>query len=347
MALTDFPLIEDYGDAAAEAKACRAHCALFDFSFLECARLAGARARRTVEAFTGRSSVALATGRISYALRVDARATAVADLTVWRTGEESFEVMSGRSEDIADLLSLAGAGLDGADMSAERAVYAIQGPASLAALLRLGVSGPIERLRYFHFCDAAIGGMPCMVGRLGYTGEPGFEIVVPRRHARELWHSLSLHARPAGFVAADALRIEAGLVLFKNEFSLPVTPWEAGLGKFFGAPAQGRASPLALISFRADARDLNWPWSPPRVPRRPTVPAEIAVTSACQSALAGGILGLGYIVAGTPAGASLRDPTGTFSNIHPTAMPFYDTAKQRPRAPWHVSMEPFSGWETL
>ena len=333
MALIDFPLIENYGDAAAEAKACRTHCALFDFSFLECVRLAGTRARRTVETFTGRSMAALAEGQIFYALRVDSHGNAVADLTIWRTGHESFEVMSGRREDAAALLGLTGAGLDGADMSGARAVFAIQGPASLAALLRLGVSGPVERLRYFHFCSAKIGGIPCTVGRLGYTGAAGFEIVVARRHACDLWGSLSLHARPAGFVAADALRIEAGFVLFKNEFRLPVAPQEAGLGKFFRPTAAARTPSLALISFRADARDLHWPWSPSSALKRPTAPAEIAVTSACESELAGGILGLGYIATSTPAAASLRDPTGTFSNIRPTAMPFYDTAQQRPGAP--------------
>lgn len=334
MALKDFPLIEDYGDAAAEATACRTHCALFDFSFLECVRLAGPRARATVERFTGRSMQALAEGQIFYALRVDSHGYVLADLTVWRTGHETFEVMSGRREDAADLLGLTDAGLDGADMLGQRAVFAIQGPASLAALLRLGVSGPVERLRYFCFCAAAIGGIPCTVARLGYTGEPGFEIVVTLRHAHDLWRSLSLHARPAGFVAADALRIEAGFVLFKNEFHLLVAPREAGLEKFFHPSAAPRTPSLALISFRARARDLHFPWSPSSGLRRPVAPAEIAVTSACESARAGGILGLGYITTGTPAAAGLRDPTGTFSDIRPTAMPFYDTAKGRPRAPW-------------
>ncbi|MCL2430786.1 MAG: hypothetical protein FWD12_16305, partial [Alphaproteobacteria bacterium] len=269
MALLGFPLIEDYGNPAAEAKACRTHCALFDFSFLECVRLAGAHARTAVETFTGRSMQALAEGQIFYALRVDSDGYVLADLTVWRTGHETFEVMSGRREDAADLLSLTGAGLDGADMSGERAVFAIQGPASLAVLLQLGVSGAVERLRYFYFCGADIGGIPCTVARLGYTGEPGFEIVVTRRHAHNVWRSLSRHARPAGFVAADALRIEAGFVLFKNEFRLPVAPQEAGLDKFFRPSAEPRTPSLALISFRAQARELHFPWSPARGLSRP------------------------------------------------------------------------------
>src|SRR5271156_5612251 len=104
MAFADYARIDDFGDAAAEARACRTKCALFDFSFLECARLEGQGARAVIEAFTGRSLEKLGVGRICYALRVGPTGQAIADLTIWRTGAESFDVMSGRSEDVADLL---------------------------------------------------------------------------------------------------------------------------------------------------------------------------------------------------------------------------------------------------
>src|SRR5271170_1623785 len=122
MALADFQRIDDYGNATAEAEACRNNCALFDFSFLESARLEGSGARGVIEAFTGRSMEALAEGRICYALRVGPSGECVADLTVWRTGTVSFEVMSGRREDIADLLTYSGRGVDVVDMKAERAI---------------------------------------------------------------------------------------------------------------------------------------------------------------------------------------------------------------------------------
>jgi hypothetical protein len=126
---------------------------------------------------------ALTEGQIFYALRVDSQGNALADLTIWRTGHEWFEVMSGRREDVADLLSFTGARLDGADMSGDRSVFAIPGPASLAAMLRLGVSGPVERLRHFYFC-----GISC--ARSGAWDILGADIGVTRRHARDL-------ARPA------------------------------------------------------------------------------------------------------------------------------------------------------
>jgi aminomethyltransferase len=156
---------------------------------------------------------------------------------------------------------------------------------------------------------------------------------VARRQAGDLWRALSHYLRPAGFVAADMLRIEAGFVLFANELALPVAPAEAGLARFHHAGHPPRPA-IKLVSFRADCGDLSWPWRPARGLQRPARPGAIAVTSACDSVVAGGVLGLGYVVAATPAEKPLRDPTGIFRNIRLTPMPFYDTAKRRPRAAW-------------
>ncbi len=333
MALADFDQVNDFGDAAAEARACRTDCALFDFSFLECARIEGAGASGVVQAFTGRPVGALDVGKICYALRVGATGAVVADLTVWRIGANAYEVMSGRRDDIADLLGHAGPGIDVTNISPDTATFALQGPGSLDALRRLCDARPIELLGYFNFGQIKLNGITCRVGRLGYTGEAGFEVIVPREHARDIWQALSAQARPAGFIAADMLRIEAGFVLFSNEFRLPVSPQEAGLGKFYRS-ADLSARQIALVSFRADVDSLRLPWQPSGHLERPVTPGEIVVTSGCSSDVAGGILGLGYVSADTEFGASLHDPAGIFRNVRRTPLPFYDSAKRRPRAPW-------------
>jgi aminomethyltransferase len=340
MAFAGFELTRDFGDATAEARACRTDCALFDFCFLECAGLQGTRAQGVIEAFVGRSLEALPQKAIFYALRIDAGGNLVADVTIWRTGAQAFEVMSGRREDVVALIDRAGAGLDVRDMTAERAIFAAQGPGTLKALRKLGSVDTIARLEYFTFGHADLANIPCTIGRLGYTGEAGFEIIVARAQAADLWRALSRHLRPAGFIAADMLRIEAGFVLFSNEFALPVSPAEAGLARFHQA-SDPRNRAIKLVSFRADAGDLSpfdlsWPWRPARPLQRPTQPGVIAVSSACNSIIAGGILGLGYVLAATPADIPLKDPTGTFSNIRLTPMPFYDTTKRRPRGPWQA-----------
>ncbi len=333
MGLADFPRIDDFGDAAAEARACRDDCALFDFSFLECAQLKGAGARDVVEKFTGRSLAALDPGRIFYALRVNAAGAVIADLTVWRIAANSYEVMSGRRGDIVDLLRQACSEVEVTDVTNDIAVLALQGPSALDVLSQLGDTSRLRLLGYFSFGQASLNGTPCRVGRLGYTGEAGFEIVLPRAAKENSWRACSRLARPAGFIAADMLRIEAGFVLFDNEFRVPVSPEEAGLGRFYHSGGFGWPR-LTLVSFCAEANTLSLPWQPSRDLQRPAKLGEILVTSACRSNAAGRILGLGYVRADTLAGASLHDPTGTFQNIRRTPLPFYDTAKRRPRIAW-------------
>src|SRR6516225_4587622 len=103
MALADFECTDHFGDPAAEARACRSACALFDFSFLESTRLRGEKARQVLEYFTGQSLADLPIGRIRYALRVNAAGKLLADLTIWRTAAETFELISGRREDVVEV----------------------------------------------------------------------------------------------------------------------------------------------------------------------------------------------------------------------------------------------------
>src|SRR6185437_9673482 len=74
-------------------------------------------------------------------------------------------------------------------------------------------------------------GMPLFVARTGYTGEDGFEIIVPQEHAVALWEALhAAGVAPAGLGARDTLRLEAGMNLYGQDMDESVTPWEANLG---------------------------------------------------------------------------------------------------------------------
>jgi aminomethyltransferase len=74
-------------------------------------------------------------------------------------------------------------------------------------------------------------GTTLFVARTGYTGEDGFEIVVPEAHAVALWNALlAAGVKPAGLGARDTLRLEAGMNLYGQDMDEAVTPYEAGLG---------------------------------------------------------------------------------------------------------------------
>src|SRR5262245_50990382 len=246
MAFDPSTLRRDSGDPEREAHACRTDCALFDFSFVGRARLEGPGALDAIAQLTRRPLTGLMPGQIRYALRADSNGRLLSDLTLWKHGEFRYDVMSGRAEDIADLIRVARPGCDVEDLSAHSSIIALQGPHSLQALAGLTDTGALAQLGYFAFAPVAIADVPC-IGRLGYTGEPGFEILLPRPAAPQLWALLARRARPAGFAAADMLRIEAGFVLFANEFRLPVTAREAGLERFAGACAWTMAPEVALI----------------------------------------------------------------------------------------------------
>ena len=323
----------DYRDIDAEWAACRHAAALFDFSFMARARVSGPGALGLMERFTARALGSMPAGAIRYALRADAQGVLVADLTVWRLGDDVFEVMSGRHEDITDLAARAPRGAIVADLTGDTAVLALQGPQALTTLDGLTDTAALARVGYYRFADTRIGDLPCRVGRLGYTGEPGFEIVLDRRHREALWATLAKRARPAGFAAADILRIEAGFVLFANEFQLAVTAEECELTKFHdGASATGE---LTLVCLTATAAARPVLWRPPAGIQRPAHPSEVAVTSACWSPLARGPLLLGFARrADLNAGTPLHDAAGTFADLHVTGLPAFDPGKTRPRAPW-------------
>lgn len=77
-------------------------------------------------------------------------------------------------------------------------------------------------------CDAT-----CYVGRTGYTGEDGFEIMAPSDDAPSLWRALvEVGAVSCGLAARDVLRLEAGLLLHGNDMDTSFNPYEAGLGRF-------------------------------------------------------------------------------------------------------------------
>jgi glycine cleavage system aminomethyltransferase T len=333
MAFNPASVVRDYGDPHEEARACRTACALFDFSFLARARVSGPAGLAAIAQLTGRALGDLAPGKIRYALRENGDGHLVSDLTIWRC-DDHYDLMSGRSEDIADLISAAGPEARAEDLSGAYSIFAIQGPGSLAALEPYTDVSPTAALAYFRFAQVQIDGVPCLVGRLGYTGEPGFEIIVPQPDGRRIWSRLARSARPAGFIAADALRVEAGFVLFTNEFRVAVTAREAGLERFAGARDLPTEQDIALVCFRASTREPPVLWQPTAPVARPDR-GTITVTSACHSILAGGTLGLGYACkSDLLAGVPLTDPLGAFTDIEIVPRPFLDPLKRRVRAPW-------------
>jgi aminomethyltransferase len=109
------------------------------------------------------------------------------------------------------------------------AMVAVQGPNARAKVCSLLNSDAAARcLKLGKFVAAEADGL--FVARTGYTGEDGFEIMVPETQAVDFWNRLlNAGVKPAGLGARDTLRLEAGMALYGQDMDETVSPFEAGL----------------------------------------------------------------------------------------------------------------------
>ena len=322
----------DYGDPLEEARQCRQDSALFDFSFMSRGRLSGPAALGYLQEIQTRDLSTMRPGDIRYCLNAAADGAVSSDLTVWQLSESAYDVYSGQHADIDRIGKGLPAHCDFLDLSDSTSVLSVQGPDSLDVLSRFGDRRVLESLSYFQHAPVRLDGIACRIGRLGYTGEKGFEVVLEEDTGRErAWHLLRGAARPAGVAAIDILRIEAGFILFLNECRLGCNAAELGLGGF--ASRMDAARRYTLVCFRATDQSVAMPWSPLPDLAKPD-DGEIAVTSAARSVLCEGILGLGLVRHPVLPGKTYRDSADRFHGIEIVNRPFYDPRKSIPRSDW-------------
>ena len=170
---------------------------------------------------------------------------------MWWHTDNDFLVMPNASntEELLAALSTDG-GVRVADVTAERAVLAVQGPDARSLLQ--SVSAEIASVPRFCVRDVAWAGHHLVVAGTGYTGEDGVEIQVPVAGAVALWESLlGAGIVPAGLGARDTLRLEAGLPLHGHELGAGITPLQARLGWVVGWDKPRFRGREALLAERA------------------------------------------------------------------------------------------------
>jgi aminomethyltransferase len=221
----DMPLNYPSGTLA-EHRACRTGAVAFDVSHLGTVRVTGPRALDRLQAGLTNDLGKIAPGRAQYTHLLDeADASVLDDIIVWWVDGERFDVMPNASNTsrVLDALSA------GEDVTAERAIIAVQGP-SARSLLE-AVAPEAAAVPRFHVTGFDWAGAECTAAGTGYTGEDGVEIAVPADAAEALWQAvLDAGVQPAGLGARDTLRLEAGLPLHGHELGPGITPLQAGLG---------------------------------------------------------------------------------------------------------------------
>jgi len=223
----EMPLAYPSGTVA-EHKACRASAVAFDVSHLGTVQVLGSDAFEHLQRSLSNDLRRVHPGRAQYTHLLDEDGFVVDDIIVWWVDEERFDVMPNASN-TSDVLDAIG----GTDVTAERAVVAIQGPEARERLA--AVAPDAAAVHRFNVERFEWGGATCLVAGTGYTGEDGVECAVPAAVAPGFWAAvLGQGVAPAGLGARDTLRLEAGLPLHGHELGPGITPLQAGLGWVVG-----------------------------------------------------------------------------------------------------------------
>jgi len=207
-----------------EHAACRASAALFDVSHLGTVRLEGPGAYEVLQSTLTNDLGKIEPGRAQYThLLDDSDASVTDDIIVWWLAEDVFDVMPNASN--TDGVRSA---IGGIDITATRAVMALQGPTAREVMAK--VSEQCAAIGRFRVAHVEVHGVPCVVAGTGYTGEDGLELAVPAESSHHIWSSLvEAGAMPAGLGARDTLRLEAALPLHGHELGKGITSLQAGL----------------------------------------------------------------------------------------------------------------------
>ena len=226
-----------------EYHAIRSSAALLDVSPLYKYLIRGKDAARLLDRVTTRGIARSEGGQVLYTPWCDAAGKVLDDGTVARLDEKSFRMTS--ADPNLRWLQDNATGLEVTieDVSESTAALALQGPASRAILQEL-VDVDLTELKYFRITAAQLRGSPVTISRTGYTGDLGFEIWLDAAHALPLWDALveagmAYGLTPAGMLALDLARIEAGLMLIDVDYvsarkaliaSQTSSPFELDLG---------------------------------------------------------------------------------------------------------------------
>ncbi len=235
---TKHGLVEEY-------TACREKAVLIDLSSLRKFEIIGPDAEELMNYTLTRNIKKLSVGKVVYSAMCYENGMMFDDGTLLRLSETGFRWICGdeySGEWLKEIAKKKNYKVSIKNSTDQISNVSIQGPKSREILKKIIFTPPtqpsIDELEWFRFTVCRVEelqGIPLIVSRTGYTGELGYEIWCHPKHAPEVWDKLMVAGKddgliPAGFAALDKLRIEAGLILFGNEFDGQQDPFEAGIG---------------------------------------------------------------------------------------------------------------------
>jgi len=227
-----------------EYNAIRNSAALIDISPLFKYRVTGRDATKFVNRVISRDITKVSVDQVIYCCWCDPEGKVIDDGTITRLGENDYRWTAADPSLRWFQQNALGLTVKIEDISEQTAALALQGPTS-GKLLKAAADVNIANLKYFRVTHGKIAGVPVDISRTGYTGDLGFEIWMPWKDAVRVWDKLMnegdvFDVHPAGMIALDIARIEAGLILIEVDYTSSkkalieaqrYSPAEIGLGK--------------------------------------------------------------------------------------------------------------------
>ncbi|HTG27857.1 MAG TPA: aminomethyltransferase family protein [Methylomirabilota bacterium] len=227
-----------------EYNAIRNSAALIDISPLFKYKVTGKDATKFVNRVISRDINKVAIDQVIYCCWCDPEGKVIDDGTITRLAENEYRWTAADPSLRWFQQNALGLNVRIEDITEQVAALALQGPTS-GRLLNAAAEANISNLKYFRVTHGKIGGVDVDISRTGYTGDLGFEIWMPWRDAVKVWDELnskgkSFDIHPAGMIALDIARIEAGLILIEVDYTSSkkalidaqkFSPAEIGLGK--------------------------------------------------------------------------------------------------------------------
>ncbi len=219
-----------YSGILDEHRAVRESAGVFDVSHMGEFFVSGPAGAAWLDSLLTNNVAALESGRAHYSLMLNERGGVIDDLIVYRLGPSEFLLVVNASmiaEDAAWMKARLREGVEFENRSEDYAALAVQGP-DAGKIFEKAIGGvmPSERNRVLEIGEG-------FVVTTGYTGEKGFEWIIPAAKATDAWRRiLEAGAKPCGLGARDTLRLEMCYPLNGSDLSLDHTPLEAGLGYF-------------------------------------------------------------------------------------------------------------------
>ena len=254
-----------------EYNAIRNAVALIDVTPLYKYRVTGPDATRLVNRILARDIHKVKPGQVIYCCWCDEQGKVIDDGTVTRLEEDTYRWTAADPSLRWFTLNALGFDVRLEDISEKVAALAVQGPMS-ARLLHKLCAADIANLRYFRVTSSEIAGVPLDISRTGYTGDLGYELWMPWERAVTVWDALMEAGRefdiqPAGMLALDVVRIEAGLLLIEVDYTsskkalIPAqsySPYEINLGRLVHLDKDDFIGKAALVEEhrRGPARQL-------------------------------------------------------------------------------------------